>query len=223
MKQQKRFLTLSGTLALLAVSCLGWLAQRSAVSAYEGEAYAIRGATIVTVTGTTIPKGTVVVRNGLIEAVGAEVSIPGDAKIIEGTGLTVYPGLFDAYSNLGLPAPTPQAGGGRGQGGQGNPALALMMQISAAPSTAGLLPEVSVTDQLQVGEQTFDAQRAAGITTALTGPRTGIYQGQSALINLGAQSAEKLILKAPVSLNIGFNTARGGYPNSLMGVFAFLR
>jgi imidazolonepropionase-like amidohydrolase len=226
MKQHRRFLmlprTVAATLALLVAALLGLLAYRQAVHAYEGEAYAIRGATVVTVTGAVIPNGTVVVRNGLIEAVGAEVAVPADAKVIEGAGLTVYPGLFDSYTSVGLPTPTPQ--GGRGQAGPpADPMLAFMMQMNAPPSTVGLLPEVSVTDQLQIGAETFDQQRTAGITTALTAPRTGIFQGQSALINLGAEPAEKLILKAPVSLNIGFGISRGGYPGSLMGAFAFLR
>ncbi|MEK7833976.1 MAG: hypothetical protein AAB401_23005, partial [Acidobacteriota bacterium] len=90
------------------------------------------------------------------------------------------------------------------------------------------MPEVTAVDQLQVAETTFDSQRAAGITTALTAPRTGVFQGQSAIINLGTDAAEKLILKAPASLNVGLGGGRGfggggGYPNSAMGVLAFLR
>ncbi|MBI1763581.1 MAG: amidohydrolase family protein [Acidobacteria bacterium] len=224
MKQHKRLLTLFCTVAFGVSAVL--LSQHQPARAYEGEAYAIRGATIVTVTGATIAKGNVVVRNGLIEAVGAEAAIPADAKVIDGTGLTVYPGLFDTFTSLGVPAPTtPDAGGGRRGGGAppADPAQAFLAQMSAPPSTAGLLPEVSVTEQLQVAADTFDQQRSAGITTALTAPRTGIFQGQSALINLGAEPADKLILKAPISLNIGFGSARGGFPNSLMGTFAFLR
>jgi imidazolonepropionase-like amidohydrolase len=96
-------------------------------------------------------------------------------------------------------------------------------QTPAAPAESGLLPEVDVTTMLQTGPTTFDNQRAAGITTALTGPTNGIFQGRSALINLGAESAERLIIRTPFSLNIAFSTARAGYPNSAMGVFAFLR
>jgi imidazolonepropionase-like amidohydrolase len=226
MKQSRRFTTLICAAVLLYAVGLGWWATRQTAHAYEGEAYAIRGAQIITVTGATIPKGTVVVRNGLIEAVGADVAVPGDAKVIDGNGLVVYPGLFDSYTSLGLrQAETPGQGGGRGgqQQQPADPMQAFLAQISAPPSNAGLLPEATVTDQLQITAETFDAQRAAGITTALTAPRTGIFQGQSAIINLGADAAEKLILKAPVSLNIAFGQARGGYPNSLMGVFAFLR
>ena len=62
-------------------------------------AVAIRNAKIVTVSGPVINKGTVVVRNGLIEAVGENVAVPADAMLVEGEGLTVYPGLIDALSN----------------------------------------------------------------------------------------------------------------------------
>jgi imidazolonepropionase-like amidohydrolase len=197
-------------------------------SAYEGEAYALRGGTVVTVTGSTIQKGTVVVRNGLIEAVGADIAVPADAKVIDATGMTIYPGFFDAYTSYGVrqAAPAGPPGGGRGGGAPVDPVQAMIAQMTAPQSNAGLLPEATVTEQLDINAETFDQQRAAGITTALTAPRTGVFQGQSALINLGGlggEAAEKLILKAPVSLNIAFGSSRGGYPGSLMGVFSFLR
>src|ERR1043166_1092528 len=89
-------------------------AQRSAI-----DTYAVTNARIVTVSGPVIERGTVVVRNGLIAAAGANVNAPPDARLIAGTGLTVYPGLIDSYTNLALPdaAPSPAPGGGRGGGG----------------------------------------------------------------------------------------------------------
>ena len=68
---------------------------------------AIRNARIVPVSGAVIDKGTVVLRDGLIEAVGATVTIPADAWVIEGDGLTVYPGLIDALSTFGIPEAAP--------------------------------------------------------------------------------------------------------------------
>jgi imidazolonepropionase-like amidohydrolase len=70
---------------------------------------AIRNARVVTVSGPVLSKGTVLVRDGLIAAVGASVDIPKDAWIIEGEGLTVYPGLIDALSNWGIPDAAPAA------------------------------------------------------------------------------------------------------------------
>src|SRR5215510_1967190 len=85
-------------------------AQRSAI-----DTYAITNARIVTVSGPVIERGTVVVRNGLIAAAGENVSAPPDARVIDGSGLTVYPGLIDSYTNLALPeaspSPSPGAGG----------------------------------------------------------------------------------------------------------------
>src|SRR5215213_7611237 len=63
--------------------------------------YAITNARIVPVSGPTIDRGTIVIRNGLIVSVGASVAVPADARIIDGAGLSVYPGLIDALSSLG--------------------------------------------------------------------------------------------------------------------------
>lgn len=202
------------------------LVRRAFLNTADPEVYAIKGGTVVTGTGATIPNGVVVIRDGLIAAVGADVAIPADARIVEAAGMMVYPGLIDAYSSYGLRAAEQPQGSPGGRGG-GNPQAALLAALTAAPSNAGLLPEVTVADQLQVTADTFDQQRSVGITAALTSPRDGIFRGQSAFLNLGSEAPEKLLLKAPYSLSIGFSRGGfgggGGYPNSGMGVFAFLR
>jgi len=83
---------------------------------------AIRNAKIVTVSGPVIAKGTVVIRNGLIESVGENVAVPAEAMVVDGEGMTVYPGLIDALSTIGIPGAAPAAatatagrGGGRNQ------------------------------------------------------------------------------------------------------------
>ncbi|MBS1810024.1 MAG: amidohydrolase family protein [Acidobacteria bacterium] len=201
--------------------------RRVSMHSADPEVYAIKGGTIVTGTGATIPNGVVVVRDGLIAAVGSDVAIPADARVVDASGMMVYPGLIDAYSSYGLrPAEQPQGGpGGRGGGGGQQAAILAALSGAATNTNAGLLPEVTVADQLQVAAETFDQQRGAGITAALTSPRDGIFRGQSAFLNLGSDTPEKLLLKAPHSLSIGFGRAGfgGGYPNSGMGVFSFLR
>src|SRR5450755_4863244 len=90
------------------------------VLAQSHPAVAIRNAKIVTVSGPVINKGTVVVRNGLIEAVGENVAVPADAMLVEGEGLTVYPGLIDALSTWGQPGAAPAAAAATaGRGGRG--------------------------------------------------------------------------------------------------------
>jgi len=213
--------------ALLAVALLTALAIRFAKAQHSGiDTYAINNARIVTVSGATIERGTVVVRNGLIVAVGTNVSAPADARVIDGTGLTVYPGLIDSYTNLGLPeaAPSPSVAPGGGGG--------FFLQ-QAAPQTrpggpnstqpAGLQPETMVEDVIRTGGTDVDSARNVGFTSALTLPRTGIWIGQSALINLAGETPQQMIVRSPVAMHVGFTPLRGSYPGSLMGVFATLR
>ena len=77
-------------------------------------AVAIKDARVVTVSGEELPKATVVIRNGLITDVGTGVSVPGDAWVIDGNGLTVYPGFIDALSSWGIPVPATGRGGAGG-------------------------------------------------------------------------------------------------------------
>ena len=189
------------------------------------DAYAITNARIVPGTGATIARGTVVVRNGLIAAVGPNVAVPADARIVDASGLTVYPGLIDATSSLGLPAAATGGGaGGRGGGGGGfgaPPAAPSGPSVSTLPP--GLRPEVLVAEMITPGGDAIMAARNAGITATLTAPREGIFLGQSVLINLAGETPQDMIVHAPVGLNVAFNALRGVYPGSLMGVFAALR
>jgi imidazolonepropionase-like amidohydrolase len=190
------------------------------------DTYAITNARIVTVSGPVIERGTVVIRNGLIAAAGANVNAPPDARVIDGAGLTVYPGLIDSYTNLALPdaAPSPAAGGG-------GAAFFLVQQQQARPASgpnstqpAGLQPEVMVEDVIRPGGNEIESWRSAGVTAALTSPRTGIWMGQSALINLSGETPQEMIVRSPVAMHVGFTPLRTGtYPGSLMGVFSTLR
>jgi imidazolonepropionase-like amidohydrolase len=217
-KIRLRLLVASAWLVLFAVTSN---AQHSAI-----DTYAITNARIVTVSGPVIDRGTVVIRNGLIAAAGANVTAPSDARVIDGTGLTVYPGLIDSYTNLALPeaAPSPSPGGG---GGGGFFFAQQQQRPPAGPNSTqpvGLQPEVMVEDVIRPGGTEIEASRNIGITTALTSPRSGIWMGQSALINLAGESPQQMIVRSPVAMHVGFTPLRtGGYPGSLLGVFSTLR
>ncbi|HEY6190649.1 MAG TPA: amidohydrolase family protein [Pyrinomonadaceae bacterium] len=187
------------------------------------DTYAITNARIVTVNGPTIERGTVVIRNGLINAVGAQVSAPADARIIDGAGLTVYPGLIDANTNLGIAQATPTPGSG---GGSSSTRAQASSNFTSPNSTQppGLQPEILAADQIRAGGDQIESARSSGITSALTSPREGVLIGQSALINLAGDTPQQMIVRSPVALHIGFTPLRtGGYPASLMGVFSALR
>lgn len=193
--------------------------------------YAITNARIVPGNGPAIEKGTVVLRNGIIAAVGATTQAPADARIIDGSGLTVYPGLIDANSSIGYSAAATTAvadagRGGRGGGaGRGGPAQ--QGAPSGAPNslhTVGLQPELAAADLIHPDADAFAGPISAGITAALTAPSYGIFRGLSAVVNLNGSTAQSLIIKAPVAEHIAFQPLRnGGYPNSLLGVFSALR
>ena len=212
---------------------------RAGVERATPTAYAVTNARIVTVAAQgagTIERGTIVVRNGLIQAVGANVAAPADARVIDANGLTVYPGFIDAHSSLGIPAPRGQqdlasrfpgvpaemlAFAAQQAGGQ------QQQQTQGAPNSLyppGLQPEVRAIDQIRVETAPFESAHSAGITTSLTAPRTGIFMGQSALISLAGDTPQELLVRSPVALHVGFTPLRQGtYPGSLLGVFSALR
>ncbi|MES2305162.1 MAG: amidohydrolase family protein [Gemmatimonadota bacterium] len=196
--------------------------------------YAITNARIVPVGAPTIASGTVVIRDGLIAAVGATVVVPADARIIDGNGLTVYPGFIDAYGSLGLPTATAGNAAGGGAAGRAAAATTAARPAGAPNSTnaVGLQPEVTVVEALDPDESSFTAAHAAGITAAFTATATGVFRGTAAIINLDGTDVSAMILKPSVAQSIGFSRGGGGFggggggggfPGSLFAVFAALR
>src|SRR5689334_8518148 len=81
-----------------------------------------------------------------------------------------------------------------------------------------------VEDVIRPGGNEIEAARNIGITAALTLPRSGIWMGQSALINLSGDTPQQMIVRSPVAMHVGFTPLRtGSYPGSLLGVFSTLR
>ena len=192
----------------------------------SAQTYAITNAKIVTVSGATIDKGTVIIRNGLIDAVGAGLQAPADAQVFDATGLTVYPGFIDSLTNVGMPAAAARPGGQGGGGGGGQAAAAAAAAAQPTSNSnyqAGLRPEDAAIDDIRAGESQFDAVRNAGITTVLTTGRSGIFNGQSVVINLAGDSVSAMVVKEPFAEHISFATTPGQYPQSLLGTFSALR
>ncbi len=188
--------------------------------AASAQSYAITNAKIVTVSGATIEKGTIVIRNGLIDAVGANVATPADAQVFDATGLTVYPGFIDALATLGLQTrPATPAGGGGPQAA----ATTQAQPTSNSNYPAGLRPDDMTGDDLRAGEAQFEAARNAGFTSVLTVGRTGIFNGQSAVINLAGESVSAMTVRSPYALHITYTTLGQVYPQSLLGTFSAIR
>ena len=207
---------------LLAVGVLG---MALSAGAEEPRYFAIRHARIVPVSGPEIKNGTVVIAKGLIVAVGENVSIPPEAWIIEGKGLTVYPGLINALSDLGLgpPAPAGPPGGGGGAGrGQPQPPQPASHGPQDRPAST---PWTNAADELKPDDKRVETWRNAGFTSTLAAPMTGIFPGQGAVVNLAGERPSEMVVTAPSALIITLQPVRGfgNFPDSLMGVISYVR
>jgi imidazolonepropionase-like amidohydrolase len=181
-------------------------------SADRDEAYAIVDATVAPVSGPAIPHATVLIREGLIEAVGASVAVPAGVRTLDGRGLTLTPGLIDGFGGVGLPPASPRPSGA---GGASPPSSA------PAATSAALAPQALALDRVRVADAL--KARDGGVTTALVIPREGVVPGRSVLLNLWGEKAEGMVLRQPAALHLHMATLASRYPNSLMGSMALAR
>jgi imidazolonepropionase-like amidohydrolase len=160
------------------------------------ETVAIRGAHIVPVVGDEIPSGTLVFSDGKIVAVGADVTVPSGARIIDGTGLSVYPGMMDAGTQMGLVEIEQGANAtvDNSETGNWNPNVSAIWGID--PHSA----HVGVT-------------RVVGITHVISHPSGGILSGQAALINLAGYTAPAMSVVPQIAtvIELPGSGGRGGF------------
>lgn len=155
--------------------------------------FVIRNARIVTVSGADIENGSIVIRDGKIEAVGTNVSVPVGAQTIDGRGLSVYPGMIDAGTNMGL-VEVPQGANGTvdtSEVGDFNPNSRAIIAIN--PHSA----HIGVT-------------RVEGITNVLSAPTGGLISGQAAFINLLGTSPREMAVVPNAALVINYPRIGGG-------------
>lgn len=201
----------SGWLAV----AIGVLAAAPGAAAAQSGAWALTNARIETVTKGVIDRGTIVIRDGIIEAVGANVPVPMDARVLDLANKTVYPGFIDLTSTIGLPAPPARAGG--------NPFVGFTGTVDSLPRIVGLEPDRVIATEIRPQLAEVQAARDAGITTALVAPNRGLFRGMSALIPLRDDTATRWTVRSPVALHMGYQTVPGRYPGSLLGVIAYQR
>jgi len=212
--------------------------------------YAIQGVKIVTGTS-TIDKGTIVMRDGIIADVGATATVPADAVVVDGSNLTAYPGLIDMTNTTAVEQPRGAAGAGSaeaavealpqgGRGGRGGAPAATQTWAEAdrAKREALLNPDFDAAAHVRYEGVEMQRLAAAGITSVLAVPSSGLVRGQSALVNVTAPPDQDdvsrvagyrrgaVVIAAPVAQHITFAVGRGGgpgYPEALLGDIAFVR
>lgn len=167
---------------------MGSIRQQS--SASVGGAYLIRNARIVTMAGPVIENGSILIRNGKIEAVGPSVAAAAGAQEIDGTGLMVYPGMIDAGTSLGLSE------------------IELGAPGSVDTTEVGELnPNASAFNAINPHSAHVNVTRVNGITSVVTLPLGGLISGQAALINLDGSTPPEMAVLRSAALVINFPRA----------------
>jgi imidazolonepropionase-like amidohydrolase len=189
---------------------------RSAVSEAQGGTLALRGGRILTVSHGVIENGVLVMQGGKITAVGGpSTAVPREARIIDVSGMTVYPGLIDAETRLGLTEIQSDR----------------MTDDTLEPSDE-IMPHMHVSDAFHAETALIPVARINGITNAVVAPANGdTLPGQDAFIQLAGRSAEDMLLARDIALPLNFtgrqrrneSLATAKFPQTRMGMAAQLR
>jgi N-acetylglucosamine-6-phosphate deacetylase len=173
--------------------------------------HAITNATVIVRPGETIEHATILMRDGVIEAVGSDVRVPAEARVWKGDGLRVYPGLIDP---------------------------SVLVKAGEAPSGPGAHWNTRVRAQVQIADHNAPDKalrktlRELGFTAAAVFPGDGIVRGSGAVLALADEDEFNLAYRPRSAMALGFaqgggwggaGERDGGYPGSLMGSIALLR
>jgi imidazolonepropionase-like amidohydrolase len=189
------------------------------VSAQGGEPqyFAIRGVTVVPVSGPRLENATVIVSRGIIKAVSKDATVPDEAWVIEGKGLVVYPGFIDSFTDVGIPpsaAPAGNEGGSRPQA-----------PVSRGPEDRpGATPWRTASDEASLSDKRVETWRTAGFTTTISAPKGGMFPGQAAVLDLAGERNGDMVVRTPVAVPVSLQPVGNfsSFPGSLMGSIAYV-
>lgn len=196
---------------------------RAQTEAEPPSVYALRNARIVVAPGRVIEQGTIVIRDGRIAAVGANVEVPVGAVPLDLAGRTIYAGLIDPATTVGVPPVSARQGGGPPQGPPGNFQQARTASASRDEVPSEMRADRSAGSEFAPSAADLEALRSQGITAVGLVFDTGLLPGQVAAALVGDGSPETMVLRSPVAQQIVFGRRRGGYPGTLMGALAYVR
>ncbi len=193
--------------------------------------HALVGGQIVIKPGEVLDSGTIIIRDGLIQAVGTNVPLPPDARVWDLKGATIYAGFIEPYLMLEATNSMASSGGATTTFTSGG------LKFYGAPGSsadvngpgyvlASITPDFRAARNFYPNAKALAPLREAGFTTALVAPASGIIRGTSALVALADGEPNQAILKPDVFQHIAFSTDDvddGAYPQSLMGAIAAIR
>ncbi|MFZ0335577.1 MAG: amidohydrolase family protein [Candidatus Acidiferrales bacterium] len=156
--------------------------------------YVIKGAKVFTLAGAPIENGTVVIRDGKIAAVGANVDVPDGAQVIDASGLEVYPGMFDAADQIGLEE------------------VGAVRATVDTVETGEFNPDVTAATAFNADSAHVDVTRADGITEVLTVPGSlgggfgggggSVIGGNASAVNLGGWNINDMVIARRAAMEL---------------------
>ena len=194
MKIRPPFRNFMCLVSLLSLFCL-WTAPSVRSQSTVPPAYAITHAKIFTLSGAAIDNGTIVLRDGKIASIGAAVEPPSGAQVIDGTGLQVYPGLFDPITQMGLRE------------------IGAVSATVDSTETGAFNPDVIAAEAVLPSSEHIPVTRAAGITEVLAVPASGGFDsggggsslgGQASAIHLAGWTINDMLIKKSVAMVLNF-------------------
>ncbi|MCA4895534.1 MAG: amidohydrolase family protein [Cytophagales bacterium] len=171
--------------------------------------YAITNVNVVPTPGKKIDMATILIKDGLITAVGKGIAIPADAIVIKADSMYVYAGFIDGLSRVGVTKPKEEISRERVKD-PGNP----------APERAGITPQNDVRGSLNASDKSIEDLRNIGFTVAQVVPYGNLLPGQGSIVLLSGKSADQMVLVSNSSLYSELSGANGVYPNTTMAVIA---
>jgi imidazolonepropionase-like amidohydrolase len=160
-------------------------------------AYAITHAKIYTLAGTPIDDATLLIKDGKIAAIGTSVEIPAGAQVIDGKGLQVYPGLFDAVTQMGLRE------------------IGAVNATVDTTETGNFNPDVVAATAVSPSSEHIPVTRASGITEVLavpgsggfdSGGASGVIGGQASAIHMGGWTINEMLINKSAAMVLNWPT-----------------
>lgn len=183
---------------------------------------AIRGATVVTEPGRQIENATVVLRGGLVEAVG-DVPVPPDAKVLDGKGLFVYAGFVDAHGRWSMPDTKLTAEQLRAREGPAPDFTREPLFGMQDANRRGLRPDLDASTLVVPAEAEWKKWHSAGFAFAVSAAGDEYLSGTSAVLSLNGLPRRDAVVLARWGMHASFRAGGEGYPRTIMGALAHLR
>lgn len=166
---------------------------------------------VVVKPGQVLESHQLILKNGLIEAVGKNLTVPAEAMVISADSLFAYPGFIDAFSFTGIPKTENKDQ--QKVNDPGNP----------PDDIAGITPQKSVAETYKTGDKSISDMRSVGFTMSNVSPRGLMLPGKTSLLLHLDEDLDKVSFKKDVAMTAQFTTNRSVYPSTVIGVMSKFR